>query len=507
MARTRREIRSLGDTWNPTTLWYAKAVAAMLPQPIAQKQSWRYLAAMHNFNQQLWAGLRYLAPGEALPPASEQNKYWRQCQHQSWYFLPWHRAYLHTFEDIVLGVIQSLGGPADWALPYWNYSNTNDPNAINVPDAFLAQTLPDGSSNPLNVAARFGTSVDPDDVELTDRIADNDFIGTDPDQGPSIGVGGPRTRFSLGGQQEGLIEAKPHDLVHGDVGGQGGLMSDPRTAAFDPIFWLHHANIDRLWEVWLARDPQNKNPTEPDWLNGPTVTRSFALFGPDGNDRPSNPRDVLSTSALGYVYDDISDPLGGASRRSMRLAALRPRLQRLQADAVTESRPMDGQPPKTELLGSNDTEIALGASPVRSRIRLAARPLSTLSRSFNRTLMDERTPGEPDRVFLHLEKIRGTQDSGVFDVYLHGPQDTPGTPGVKAGSIGLFGLTQASSPEGDHAGNGLNKTIEITKAIDAMRLDPAQAENLDVEIVPRSGVGAGADIKVGQITVHRMSGQ
>jgi tyrosinase len=509
MARTRTEIRALGDIWNPTTLWYAKAVGALLQRPATQKQSWRYLAAMHNFNQQLWVGLNYLTPGQALPPANEQGKYWRQCQHQSWYFLPWHRAYLHTFEDIIIDTIRSLGGPADsWALPYWNYSNTNDPNAVNVPDAFMASTLPDGSNNPLNVAARFGTAVDPDDVELTDRIADNDFIGTDPDQGPSIGVGGPRTRFSLSGQQEGLIEAKPHDLVHGDVGGRGGLMSDPRTAALDPIFWLHHANIDRLWEVWLARDTaHNKNPTESAWVSGPTVTRSFALFGPDGNDRPSNPSDVLSTTALGYVYDDISDPLGGATRLSMRLAALRPRLQSAQSDAVTEDRPVDRQPPKTELLGSNDTEITLGANAVRSRIKLATGPLSTLSHSFNRRTMAENTPGEPDRVFLQMQNIRGTDDAGVFDVYLHGPKDAPGAPGVKAGSIGLFGLSQASTPDGDHAGNGLNKTIEITKAVDAMKLDPAQTENLDVEIVPRSGVGPGSDIKVGQITVHRMSGQ
>ena len=43
-------------------------------------------------------------------------------------------------------------------------------------------------------------------------------------------------------------------------------MSDPDTAALDPIFWLHHSNIDRLWEVWTHRDPTFTDPTDAAWL-------------------------------------------------------------------------------------------------------------------------------------------------------------------------------------------------------------------------------------------------
>jgi tyrosinase len=502
LARTRGEVRALGETWNETMLWYAKAVRELQPRPITQKSSWRYLAAIHDFDQAAWVRLGYLSSTESLPPQSERDRYWQQCQHQSWYFFPWHRAYLLTFEDILRSAIRSLNGPADWALPYWNYSDTTKPSATQIPDAFLARSLPDGSPNPLRVKARFGTSVAPEDVDLTDRIADNHFVGSDT--GPTLGVGGPRTKFSLHGQQEGLIEAQPHDLVHGEVGGRGGLMSNTATAGLDPIFWLHHANIDRLWEVWLARDPQNKNPTDPDWLNGPTMRRAFALFGPDEIDRPSNPVDVQSTTALDYVYDDISDPLQGATRRSLRLAALRPRVAQL-AEQV-EDRAVSNQP-TSELLGSNDAEVRLGPSAVRSRIRLAARPLSTLSKSFSGSLMREDTPGEPDRVFLHLENIRGKDGSGVFDVVVHKPGERAGSAGVRVGSFSLFGVEQASQPHGDHAGNGLNKTLEITKAVDAMKLDPAQTQALDVEIIPRTDVRTDDDIKVGQISIHRMSGK
>lgn len=42
-------------------------------------------------------------------------------------------------------------------------------------------------------------------------------------------------------------------------------MGDPVTAALDPIFWLHHANIDRLWEVWLGDNAEHVNPTDAKW--------------------------------------------------------------------------------------------------------------------------------------------------------------------------------------------------------------------------------------------------
>jgi hypothetical protein len=39
----------------------------------------------------------------------------------------------------------------------------------------------------------------------------------------------------------------------------GGLMGNVPSAAFDPIFWAHHANIDYLWAAW-ARLSRGRNP-------------------------------------------------------------------------------------------------------------------------------------------------------------------------------------------------------------------------------------------------------
>ena len=98
----------------------------MSARPITYPTSWRYQAAIHDY-------IRTRDPlavnGETMPSSADQTKYWRQCQHGSWFFLPWHRGYLAYFEQIVRAEIVRQGGPADWALPYWNYSDDEEPNA------------------------------------------------------------------------------------------------------------------------------------------------------------------------------------------------------------------------------------------------------------------------------------------------------------------------------------------------------------------------------------------
>ncbi|ORY72106.1 common central domain of tyrosinase-domain-containing protein [Pseudomassariella vexata] len=49
----------------------------------------------------------------------------------------------------------------------------------------------------------------------------------------------------------GSIE-NPHGTVHSAVGGVGGHMSYLDYSSFDPIFWLHHCNVDRIFSLWQA---------------------------------------------------------------------------------------------------------------------------------------------------------------------------------------------------------------------------------------------------------------
>jgi tyrosinase len=47
-----------------------------------------------------------------------------------------------------------------------------------------------------------------------------------------------------------------HNGIHSFVGGNG-HMSYPELSAFDPIFFLHHANVDRLFAMWQVLNPDN----------------------------------------------------------------------------------------------------------------------------------------------------------------------------------------------------------------------------------------------------------
>jgi tyrosinase len=73
--------------------------------------------------------------------------------------------------------------------------------------------------------------------------------------------------FALG--FAGRLEIQPHDNVHDNV---GGIMSNVPTAAMDPIFFVHHCQIDRLWAAWQAAsgsvynwDTKSTDPGQAEW--------------------------------------------------------------------------------------------------------------------------------------------------------------------------------------------------------------------------------------------------
>jgi tyrosinase len=123
-ARIRRDAwrLSVPNVWHPTLLHYARAVARLQTLDVgnfADPRSWRHLAAIHG------------AAAGGWPPGAR----WNECEHGSWYFLPWHRVYLHHFEKIVRQAVIDSGGPSNWALPYWNYSDPARPNVVKLPPA------------------------------------------------------------------------------------------------------------------------------------------------------------------------------------------------------------------------------------------------------------------------------------------------------------------------------------------------------------------------------------
>jgi tyrosinase len=149
MVGKREDAWKLGAGWNDTFLWYAKAIIVLKNRDVTDRTSWRYLAAMHQFDRELWISLGIIQQTTALPPATDSDIAWNQCQHSSFYFLPWHRGYLARFEEIIAATIVALGGPADWKLPYWNYLDAANPNARKTifPISMERSSLPRRSAN------------------------------------------------------------------------------------------------------------------------------------------------------------------------------------------------------------------------------------------------------------------------------------------------------------------------------------------------------------------------
>jgi tyrosinase len=511
---TRRNVWDLGEDWAEPILWYARGVAELRARPLADPTSWRFYGAIHGFDDQLWQELGYLSPGEQRPSAALVQQFWAQCQHGSWYFLPWHRGYLLAFEANIKAAVVQLGGPTDWALPYWNYFKTGESA---LPPAFASADWPDGTGdNPLFVKHRYGPGNDGnvyvplDEVNLN-AMNDPDFTGVS--SGGSPGFGGVDTGFSHGGRVHGGIETQPHDWVHGLVGGSDpatnlpGLMSDPDTAGLDPIFWLHHANIDRLWETWTGI-ATHANPTEPDWLKGPVGSRSFVMTKPDGESWTYTPQDMVDIGALGYEYDDLSPAVTAEppEKRLARLArsakpsALPEGVQQgfgLRRAAGTEPMPNDTT---VELVGATSGPVSVHGSGVDSSVRLD----SPMRRKVTESLLLRRAM--PDRLFLNLENVRGKRDADAFHVYVGVPdgEDPADHPDRLAGSIAPFGLRKASAPDGEHAGQGLTFVLEITGIVDQLHLgDAFGTDNLPIRIVPVRPVTDSAELTIGRISVFR----
>jgi tyrosinase len=503
MTHTRQNVWELGTVWADPILWYARGVGEMKSRSLAEPTSWRFYAAMHGIDPNLWQALGHLSPSEPAPSSAVIRQFWTQCQHGSWYFLPWHRGYLLALEANIRAAVVALGGPEEWALPYWNYFKTGQSG---LPAEFNSPDWPDPGTNPLYEQQRYGPNSDSDvfvplnEIDLL-ALGDPDFTGVAI--GGSPGFGGVDTGFSHSGHVHGGIETQPHDWVHGLVGGADpnnpnlpGLMSDPDTAGLDPIFWLHHANLDRLWASWNQGPPVGPDPTDPTWLDGPASIgqRAFAMPMPDGTTWTYAPHDVLDIAGLDYMYDDLSPtgaPAVAAAQRPALAAAGRG------GAAVPTGR-------NVELLGANDEAVTV-RGPATSRVRLDPGMRRTVMAALARRVAASPDEGS-DRVLLNLENVRGQSDASAFRVYVGIPDgdDVASHPELLAGSIAPFGMRKASRPDDEQAGQGLNFVFDITRIVDQLHTAGSfDVDDLPVRVVPVRDLPDEAQVSIGRISIFR----
>jgi tyrosinase len=155
-------------------------------------------------------------------------------------FLPWHRAYLLDLERELQVIDPSV------ALPYWRFDQPA-PNLFT--EEFMGETGPAdvvqfSSENPLNFWATDtfpGIVRQPRFTPATEPAGNS--LGRVISEAATLLLGGGGNTFGLFR----LMEGQPHARAHGCF---GGFITKTDTAPRDPLFFLLHANVDRLWAKW-----------------------------------------------------------------------------------------------------------------------------------------------------------------------------------------------------------------------------------------------------------------
>jgi tyrosinase len=222
------------------------------------------------------------------------------------------------------------------------------------------------------------------------------------------------------------------------------------------------------------------------------------------------PGDVTDIGKLNYTYDFLANPSAAvapfkAPPSPAGPALLAARLKRLGAPNVAAAIQPRVLPVAraSEMMGASPPNLPVKGSGLRATVQLDSGVQDNVAASLNKAS----ALAVPDRVVLKLENIKGTGPISVLDVYVNMPAgDTPGDhPDLKAGSVGLFGLRQATRQDGPHGGGGLSFRLDITDIVDRLHLADALTKgSLNVSVVPHRPMPADSDLTVGRISVHRV---
>jgi polyphenol oxidase len=385
--------------------------------------------------------------------------------HGGWWFLPWHRAFLH-FHEQILG---QLTGDPTFALPYWDWNSTDR-------NRFPTDIYGGDATNPLFDSTR---RVGPDDripdvlvgtavVQLVMNASSFPDFGGSSDQSLPV--------FSdADAQQAGALEGSPHGGVHlwvTDPTNFSGAanMGSLGTAAFDPVFFAHHANIDRLWDVWANSNPAHASPSSDRWLNQP-----FFFYDQLQNWTAIAINQVVDTeTSLRYRYQPPSLP-GTPMAEVIRRTA--PRL----AQAAALSAPIVEFGPAQESFGPTREAKVLTARPTTLEVAVPAPARERMS------TLAARAPG--NRLVLRIEGVELPADRGaVVAVYINRPDATASTGTNEPGFVGTIVVVPSIVPGAGHVHGTVyrNFGFEIPQDLAASL---SSASNISVTLVPAAGGG------------------
>ncbi|XP_058096723.1 polyphenol oxidase, chloroplastic-like [Magnolia sinica] len=287
--------------------------------------------------------------------------------HFSWIFLPWHRYYIH-FHERILG---KLIGDDTFALPFWNWDS---PDGMTIPPIFLKEgPLNDALRNPANLSRVVDYQYSPttespytdEELKMKNLYQMNKtfreslplpelFLG-DP-----VRAGEEASASKTMGQIESIHNA-PHQFV-GLPDAPFRDMGNLYSSGYDPLFYSHHSNVDRMWHIYRQKRGNKVDFNDPDWLNS-----SFIFFDENKQLVKVKVADCLNPLKLRYTYEDVELPWANSSIKKKQKAKAKPR-SRVSLVEVSEfgpdPRPLDStiralvqRPKKSRTKGEKEDDV------------------------------------------------------------------------------------------------------------------------------------------------------
>ena len=394
--------------------------------PYTDPTSWVYQAAIH---------------GTVL---TDNLTSWNTCHrvNEAFVFLAWHRMYLYFFERI----LRAKSGRANLTLPYWNYKynpvlhpayRDNSPGNP-LYDATRNATINNGGSLPGSIIVAFNNS-----MEII-----------------------PHYTF------QGNLSSGPHGSVHTSVAGNMTIVS---TAAQDPVFWLHHSNIDRLWEEWLSKCGGRVNPIDVAWQN-----RTFTFFDETGAAVNINCSQVVAIATqLNYKYDSLAltPNCGGTAPRIVSRNTVLRKSTPVQIKGQSQSSNFSN-----EATGELDSFIKKNK---KTNFSFAGKP--------NNDYLERLT------IIFNGIKV-GRMPQGVVEVYLNLPEGRDNPNYKSKYFVGLLDLFSAEH-HSEHvaASGGMNNAdkieLDATKVAKALKLTLPDLKNAEVFFFVRGNNLKGKEVK------------
>lgn len=314
----RRPIDVLQNIYPDVFNMLVLAFESMQEKDESHDLSYYQLSGIHGFPFISWQ----------YPPRnpSPQRGY---CTHQSSIFTTWHRPYVALLEQTLyeeaVSIAKRFTGPdaskyqaaaEEVRLPYWDWASDDTdsrlPKAVAEPSIAVVKPGSAGPTtipNPLYSYRRrdIGTNT------VRGQTAEADLMATFPErQSLTNALFTDTTYNDFSSNLEDI-----HGLVHVLIGGD---MVSVARAAYDPVFWFHHCNVDRLMAMFQAAHPDlylSPAPRTPTYaLDAPGTddlfTPLYPFRHPDSKEWTSDDvKSVESIFKLGYAYPEVPSGRSG----------------------------------------------------------------------------------------------------------------------------------------------------------------------------------------------------